>query len=50
MKLDDASNCGENNEYSNGNGPLMRILPIAYYIYYSRLSVGKIWTIISKQK
>ena len=34
MKLEDASNCGENNEYSNGNGSLMRMLPIAYYIYY----------------
>lgn len=34
MKLDDAVNCGETNEYSNGNGSLMRILPLAYYIYY----------------
>ena len=34
LKLYDASNCGEDNEYSNGNGSLMRILPIAYYIYY----------------
>lgn len=35
LKLDDAVNCGENNEYSNGNGSLMRILPLAYYIYNS---------------
>lgn len=34
LKLCDASSCGESNEYSNGNGSLMRILPIAYYIYY----------------
>lgn len=34
LKQDDAINCGENNEYSNGNGSLMRILPIAYYIYH----------------
>ena len=34
LKLYDASSCGEDNEYSNGNGSLMRILPIAYYIYY----------------
>lgn len=34
LKLYDAINCGEDNEYSNGNGSLMRILPVAYYIYY----------------
>lgn len=34
LKLYDASSCGEDNEYSNGNGSLMRILPVAYYIYY----------------
>lgn len=33
LKLYEASKCGETNEYSNGNGSLMRILPIAYYIY-----------------
>ena len=38
LKLDDASNCGENSEYSNGNGSLMRILPVAYYIYYNDIT------------
>lgn len=35
LKLDDAVNCGGNGEYDNGNGSLMRILPVAYYIYYN---------------
>ena len=38
LKLNDTSNCGENNEYSNGNGSLMRMLPIAYYIYYKNVT------------
>lgn len=38
LKLDDASNCGGNGEYDNGNGSLMRILPIAYYIYYKNIT------------
>ena len=38
LKLYDASSCGEDNEYSNGNGSLMRILPIAYYIYYKDIT------------
>lgn len=31
--------CGESNELSNGNGSLMRILPIAYYCYYQGRNV-----------
>lgn len=38
LKLYDAINCGEDNEYSNGNGSLMRILPVAYYIYYKDIT------------
>lgn len=34
LKLDEAKNCGEKMEDSNGNGSLMRMLPISYYIYY----------------
>ena len=34
LKLDEAKNCGEKTEDSNGNGSLMRMLPISYYIYY----------------
>lgn len=33
-KLNKANECGGTREYDNGNGSLMRILPIAYYIYY----------------
>ena len=29
-----ALECGENSTYSNGNGSLMRILPIVFYSYY----------------
>lgn len=28
--------CGEDDEYSNGNGSLMRMLPVAYYIWLRR--------------
>lgn len=37
LKQGEAVNCGENGEYDNGNGSLMRILPIAYYIYYNNI-------------
>ncbi len=33
----DILECGQKDEYSNGNGSLMRILPIAYYCYYNDL-------------
>lgn len=38
LKLDNASSCGKTDEYSNGNGSLMRILPITYYIYYTNIT------------
>lgn len=38
LNLGDASNCGENTDYSNGNGSLMRMLPISYYIYYKNIT------------
>ena len=34
LKLDDAVNCGLDGEMDNGNGSLMRMLPIAYYIAF----------------
>ena len=37
LKVDDAVNCGGKGEYDNGNGSLMRMLPIAYYIYYKNI-------------
>lgn len=48
-KICDASSCGENSEYSNGNGSLMRILPIAYYIYYKKITDNqKIYKIVKE--
>jgi len=35
FRLDKAGNCGQTGEMDNGNGSLMRMLPIAYYIYYT---------------
>lgn len=32
--LSNPTSCGEDSEFSNGNGSLMRILPIAYYCYW----------------
>ena len=37
LKLDEAKRCGGTNKYDNGNGSLMRMLPIAYYIYYKNI-------------
>lgn len=34
LGLEQAENCGQDNEMDNGNGSLMRILPIAYYIWF----------------
>ena len=42
----DFSECGQNDEYSNGNGSLMRILPIAYYCYYNKLKEEKIFEVV----
>ncbi len=48
LKLNKASECGEDNEYSNGNGSLMRILPIAYYCFYKNLENKDILEIVSR--
>lgn len=42
----DFSECGQKDEYSNGNGSLMRILPIAYYCYYNKLKEEKIFEVV----
>lgn len=34
LGIDQAENCGQDKEMDNGNGSLMRILPIAYYIWF----------------
>lgn len=44
----DAILCGEKNYDSNGNGSLMRMLPIAYYLYYSNYSEEEEVEIINK--
>lgn len=39
--------CGSNDIYSNGNGSLMRILPLAYIIYYKKYNNDEIYTLIN---
>lgn len=41
LHLGNAKECGGSSEYDNGNGSLMRILPIAYYIYYKKITDDK---------
>ena len=48
LKLDDASNCGGFSEYDNGNGSLMRILPVTYYCYSKKLTEQEIYEIVKK--
>lgn len=47
LRLNKASECGEDNEYSNGNGSLMRMLPIAYYCFSKHLKENEIVKIVS---
>ena len=42
----DISECGQKDEYSNGNGSLMRILLIAYYCYYNKLKEEEIFEVV----
>ena len=44
----DAIECGEKGENSNGNGSLMRMLPIALYCYYNHLNKSEILDIVKK--
>ena len=37
LNIDKAINSGGVGEYDNGNGSLMRILPVVYYIYYKKI-------------
>lgn len=44
-----ASNCGRKNKYDNGNGSLMRMLPIVYYIHHKKITdTQKIYNIIKE--
>lgn len=40
--------CGQKDISSNGNGSLMRILPIAYYCYYKKLKEEQIYEVVKK--
>ena len=49
LKIDKAVNCGGVGEYDNGNGSLMRLLPIVYYIYYKKIDNEiKIYNIVKE--
>lgn len=47
-KIDKAENCGGKNEMENGNGSLMRILPVAYYCYYCNYNEDKIYDVVKQ--
>ena len=42
----DFRTCGENDENSNGNGSLMRILPIAFYCFYKNVDDNQMYEIV----
>ncbi len=48
LKLDKASNCGGSSEYDNGNGSLMRILPITYYCYCKKITEQEIYDTVNE--
>lgn len=49
LKLDKAINCGQTGKMDNGNGSLMRMIPIAYYIYYKGIKDSrKIYEIVKE--
>ncbi|ORX56017.1 ADP-ribosylglycohydrolase [Piromyces finnis] len=43
----DAIHCGGTDNFSNGNGSLMRILPVAFYCFYKKLSNEEILNIVT---
>lgn len=45
-EYENPQNCGINNFNDNGNGSLMRILPIAYYCYYKKLNDNDIYNLV----
>ena len=46
MHKDVAEKCGEDREFDNGNGSLMRILPITYYCYSKNFQENKIYEVV----
>ena len=45
-----ATDCGLTSFNSNGNGSLMRILPVAYYCFYNKLKQNDIYNIVDERK
>lgn len=48
MKVKKAEECGGTGEMDNGNGSLMRILPVAYYCYAKNLTEKEIYNEVKK--
>ena len=48
MKVKKAEECGGTGEMDNGNGSLMRILPVAYYCYVKNLTEKEIYNEVKK--
>lgn len=46
LKVEVPEKTGGDGEMDNGNGSLMRILPIAYYCYYNKLDKSKIYELV----
>ena len=42
-KIDKAERCGGTNEMDNGNGSMMRILPLSYYCYAQKMKIPEIY-------
>ena len=42
----EATKCGGNLDFENGNGSLMRMMPIALYAYYNKLEDNQIFEIV----
>ena len=47
-KQEIAEKCGGTSEMDNGNGSLMRILPLAYYCYSKNMNEQKIYELVKK--
>ena len=48
LKQDIAEKCGGTSEMSNGNGSLMRILPLVYYCFAQKMNEQQIFEIVKK--
>ena len=46
LKVDIAENCGGTSEMENGNGSLMRILPLVYYCFSKNLNEKEIYQVV----